>query len=376
MANRSSQVRRFCLSVGVALAGFALSNGADGKPPAPPPPVPPSSGTVFYTTNSFNGIWAMRSDGSGKMLLPHPYISSFDFENGNRNLRAPSRLVYGSDPFVDRIWVTLAYDEYTTPQGTEWRGALFAYKFVNVGGTLVARTCRITNLHPDYFVDAGRTGVPAWSNGGDMFVAFPALQIANSQRTLLRAWVTGAEIDAAIAAGTNIDLDATAFGTGKLEVVATTNDLNSEFVKSSWSPDGTRVACELLGSDVRRFFVRTIATGLEIQLGTTQTTSGIDWSPNGARIAFANNRSISTINPDGTGLATPYGTFIAADQFSHCYWSPDPNATQQLVFSRYKFQRKEWARHVERGLATGGSTVILTGDLPPEGYKYPIAWVP
>jgi hypothetical protein len=381
MFNRSSFTRSVRLAIGTAvLASLAASPVvAQKKPPAPPQPPPPSSGTIFFWENaSPSGLKAMRWDGSSKVLLP---VATAPFETSNLHQRTPSRLVYGPDPALDRIWLAFADTWDETPEGPQFRRELYAYKFVDVGqGTRVTRSCRITKLYPGYQVNNTDNGMPAWSNGGDSFISFPAWQFGSSQQLLLRAKVTSVEIDAAIAAGTNIDLDAAAFNAtesnpARLEVVATSH-VSSEFIFVSWSPLGDRVAYDLYDwsgpSNMHRFVIRTVATGAEIPLASLTSGGPIEWSPDGARIAFPNILSISTVNPDGTGLATPYPRTSNTDTYHRPYWSPD---STQLVFKRYRADRKTSSLHIERGLATGGSTAILTGDLPSNN-KWPIAWVP
>jgi hypothetical protein len=380
MASSSPRIQKFGVAFGAAMLGVCtFSLATAGKPPAPPT-VPPASGTIFiFDYSSPAGIKAMNPDGGNKVLLPPAAITPLT--NSNSPKCVPSRLGYGSDPARNRIWLAFAdIENFTYPEtgGIHARRELFAYKLVDVGGTIVTKTCQITNLYPEYRIDPSYNGNPAWSNGGDAFVAFPMRNGSNmsAPSMLVRAWVTGAQIDAAIAAGTNLNLDADAFTTGQFEVVATLSATNSEFEINTWSPDGNQVAYatnDWSSGSSTRYMVKTLGAGSTLEIASSTSSRGIEWSPDGSRIVFNSDRSISTISPDGSNLSTPFVGSSAGNLYHAIRWSPD---STQIVFAHVTYSRNKWNYQVKRSLATGGSTVVLTNDLPSEANKYPIAWVP
>jgi len=73
------------LAIGLLLCGLALAA-------KPAPVTPPTPGTIFY---SAGGLYGMQSNGTGTTLV-HPSA-----------LSAPSRLVYGDDPVLDRWWLAV-----------------------------------------------------------------------------------------------------------------------------------------------------------------------------------------------------------------------------------------------------------------------------
>jgi len=388
MSKSQKATRRTTFSVGAAVAALAVfvTVSFAGKPPAPPP-VPPASGTVFFLQN--NVIKAMRSDGTGKTALPTPILSLPPNDNSNPIYSRPSRLVYGSDPSWDRIWLAFAWLPPTiNPDGsTTGHRELFAIKYVlQPDGSRIVKTCRITTLEPAFYTNENPYSTPAWSNGGDSFISFEACRnlAPDYPCHVVRAWVTGAEIDAAIAAGVNIDLGPADVRTvdnpnGRVEIVASTNSIQQVPQLHTWSPSGDRVAYMVYDfsgpSYVYHVYVQTVAAGgppTEVFPGRVES---LEWQPGGNRLLISNgNISIIDLTPATPTLTMVFAASATSNEGFHpAFWSPDAS---QIVFLTSKLQGKTLYWQVERSLATGGSRIVLTSDLTPADRKPPLAWVP
>jgi Tol biopolymer transport system component len=97
---------------------------------------------------------------------------------------------------------------------------------------------------------------------------------------------------------------------------------------ADWSPDGTRVAfaaacaggCGSAGDPYHGIHVVDPATGQDRLVVHGEPRDGIDWSPDGSRIAYAEDGHIHTVNVDGSDPAVVPGTSGVAESPS---WSPD-----------------------------------------------------
>jgi hypothetical protein len=342
------------------------------------PPPPPPAGMIFFSYNS--QTIGMRADGSGKNVVFSPAL---------RGQAVPSSLVYGTNADRDRIWLAFAGTEGTNPDGSSYSGdELFAYKALVVDGQLTVRSTRITKLNPTYRPNPTVNSIPSWSNGGDLFISLKVVDLTppNYPTTLVRACVSGADINAALAAGVNLDLDASAFGTGVLEVVATTpTGFEQNLHHHGWSPDGTSVAFGMQAPDRSvddAVFVKNLTTGVTQEVFRAPWQgymSRLVWSPDGSKIAAAKNGSIHTFKPDGTGYAVPFQK-TSSIVYTAPAWSPD---STQLGFEIQKWAGGagggpgyKYNHYVARALATGGSQAILTSDLEELTGKSVYGWCP
>ena len=90
-----------------------------------------------------------------------------------------------------------------------------------------------------------------------------------------------------------------------------------------WSPDGRHIAISGYDRDQTdpgsTANVLTVQNpGSRVRLG--ETTAGPAWSPDSARLAFADGQDIYTVNPDGTGLER---IWTEENNINHLDWHPD-----------------------------------------------------
>jgi len=157
--------------------------------------------------------------------------------------------------------------------------------------------------------DAADDTEPAWSPDGRS-IAFVSTRIGGSNVYVMNADGTGV-----------VSLTGTAGG-----------------FEPSWSPDGTRIAfsrvVRLCNFDVclADIFVIPAAGGTGTDVTRSAEGQAYDpaWSPDGSRIAYAQDRQIYTIRPDGTGK-TRISRDPAAQDVAPI-WSPDG---LRLAFTRY-----------------------------------------
>jgi len=159
---------------------------------------------------------------------------------------------------------------------------------------------------------------------------------------------------------------------------------------ADWSPDGTRIAFSLTAStaqslgDVAGIHVFDVRTGVSTQLTSCVSPcslqSGLDWSPDGTRIAydeavnghcssawrFAGTCSIYTVELDGSNRTRlPTGSLTDPVNPS---WSPDGT---HIAFSAREEQ--DWFVHT---MAVDGSDVEELSTGLPSGDPSPPAWSP
>jgi Tol biopolymer transport system component len=108
---------------------------------------------------------------------------------------------------------------------------------------------------------------------------------------------------------------------------------------ADWSPDGTSVAfavacaggCGTAGDPYHGVHVVDLATGEDRLVVHGEPRSGIDWSPDGLRIAYVEDGVIHTVNADGSDPTIVPGTGAAESPS----WSPDGT---RIAYSAYPRQ--------------------------------------
>jgi Tol biopolymer transport system component len=93
----------------------------------------------------------------------------------------------------------------------------------------------------------------------------------------------------------------------------------------TWAPDGTRLAfISPFGEVPGLYVVSADATGLSRITRSEPETMEISWSPDGARILFAQGRNLYTITPEGTDLAQlTHNEDVKGLDIDGASWSPD-----------------------------------------------------
>ncbi len=98
----------------------------------------------------------------------------------------------------------------------------------------------------------------------------------------------------------------------------------------TWSPDGTEIAFSArVGNSLQLYAMRSDGSMLRTLYVSDRTSDGgITWSPDGTRVAFADsNRTIMTVNRDGTGLTSWSATH---EREAWPAWSPIPPAEDHI----------------------------------------------
>lgn len=304
------------------------------------------AGTIFYTDET--DAYAMRADGSGKVLTVIP---------GDLSNR-----VYGSDPTFDRWSLQVQQvDDYPTQGFGIYE--LFAVRPIDVGdGIIEYDTVQLTALYPDYYVVDPSNQVPRWSNDGeDSFVSFRAHEFGvdeNGKRFfvknhLFRLNVSGLDIHLATE-----DLKISALDQRLISVVSSTSPNAITFQQHDFSGDATKVA--YLEDDPGgswRLMVADLTAGTKTPLPVSPYQ--FEWSPTQDRLVFALG-GIKTCAADGGELQI---LLENTTQTSYAFpkWSPDG---QHLVYTRIRkkaFNADD--RFIERIPSSGGSPVLLSGDL-------------
>jgi hypothetical protein len=207
----------------------------------------------------------------------------------------------------------------------------------------------------------------------DSFVSFsggPTPSVAGSENAIYVAPVVW---DADGAPSLTSDFVATITGTF-------TNDGPELGPWFDWSPDGLSVVyvrwtSGLLDSEP-------LLSVAHIQTGNTTvlaiTSSPMEWSPDGTRIAVHldewSSSGIYTITPDSAKLVQVTSEGKSKNDFLPV-WSPD---SKYIAFGRQQTTTKggftTTTGDVYRVPAGGGSAVNLTGDMSYKGTKWPNAW--
>ena len=90
----------------------------------------------------------------------------------------------------------------------------------------------------------------------------------------------------------------------------------------SWSPDGSRIA--YVGDDNFIYLAQTDGSGSVKLPNAPEGIRDLDWSPDGARFVFAKNREIFTMDVDGSNLVKLISVAAGSEiAYSRPLWSPD-----------------------------------------------------
>jgi Tol biopolymer transport system component len=211
------------------------------------------------------------------------------------------------------FWLGLLSRDEVQPDGsTVGTVELYAFKRTLLpDGQAATRVCRITRFRPSYYGFGDLSSRPSWSNGGDRFISFLAYDVVGGTYYIFRAPVTGAQLDAAIAAGVNLDL--TPDDPSLERVVAIPGGFQG--YRHTWSPNDTLVAYSrsaVSGANADQVHVKDLTTGQTTQVfqgdHTYDRVRTLSWSPDGGRIAISWSQMIYTVAPNGLGL---FGVFPA-----------------------------------------------------------------
>lgn len=134
-----------------------------------------------------------------------------------------------------------------------------------------------------------------------------------------------------------------------------------EYGSPSWSPDGRRLAYDMLVDDRSQVFVAR-EDGSELRQLTTEGGSNPSWAPTGTGIAFQAERN----GVDGLYLVRPdaSGERLLAEGVPFAEWSPD---------GRWIAYTRKDGRELVRMPSTGGAAVVVARSRHP---IVDIAWQP
>jgi hypothetical protein len=380
---------RAVLVITVAAVGLALfapppaSAQKGGKPTEPPSP-----GTVLFEgplkigTESWSGAqWGMNADGSRKTIaFTHRFYSK----------PLPSALVYGTDPVLDRWWLTLEEVQPVVIGEFPAVYELFACRVDPEGNLqrvqLTALHPHVTISHPGFHPDVHFS----WSNDGmDSFVSFrgrtyglddaetpPELQDPSDDLVhIFRLNLSGADIQAAFEQYSDPKIGIDGFTTGMIQSVLEYGDvaypMGGTLAYHHWSPNSQRLTYVMPGE----LWVADCSSG-PVTHGDSETRKiwtecrFPQWSPDGGRIALGHDGSVWTVKPDGSGATLVLGK-TRSDSYAVPVWSPDSRQLA-VVYRRDKGLDPEY--FVARVAASGGTATVLTKEMEPSGEKRPTGW--
>ena len=284
-------------------------------------------GTSIFIISQEN-IWEAQADGSGvrRILDLNPPLET----GGNHDLSrfgfhmdlSPdgSRLVYSSCEYPAARPEEMMIRRYGIPDmpGVE-NEDLIGYELATINLETMEKQRLTRNNVVDHF--------PAWSPDGQR-VAY--LTNSSSPREESRDWFDSGEIHLAVMAPGSNQEPLQHEGWTRLDYLS----------PPVWSPDGRYIAISSydhplpqLGYDGKDIVIlhqdqtglKSTANVLTVQdpgsrtrLG--ETTAGPAWSPDSARLAFADGQDIYTVNPDGTGLER---IWTEENHINHLDWHPD-----------------------------------------------------
>lgn len=338
--------------IGFLLCGFTLA----AKPV--PPPQPPTPGTIFYNAGGL--LYGMQSDGTGTTPV-HTSV-----------LPAPSSLVYGDDPVLDRWWLAILEIPGEQYPGFDInRRELFAIRPYWENGEPQFEQVQVSNLFPFFNPQWAQ-----WSNGGDSFISMVVAEVATVTRRLVHIDVSGADIEASAALG--ID---PLVGPEGMEFILSGPSYETNFLHD-WDPSGTRVVYVVnvtypAATAENHFFVHDLVTGLHRRIfALGQFADSPRWSPDGSRILYEGSAggSLVLINPEND-LDAPGGlqdwTVFKQQTWKKFYdwaaWSPDGS---QLIYSILEIKGFSRTRTTVRAALADGREVNLG-----LGSVMPVAWV-
>lgn len=141
----------------------------------------------------------------------------------------------------------------------------------------------------------------------------------------------------------------------------------------AWSPDGARIAFASDRTGTWEIFLMNADGSDQVQLTATGSSSGPAWSPDGTRIAFTSyrdgNGEIYVINVDGTGLQNLTNDPLQDD--AGPAWSPDGT---KIAFSKGPYVVGEEGSKIFLMNADGSDQRLLTAD--PSVTDVSPAWSP
>ena len=364
------RLRLFFILIAVALVAslLGLSPSRSAPPHGGGGSVPP--GKILYTYN--NQTWQMNGDGSGKSTVSLSAVPSRDTYSGHR-------------------WSILMSngEVWATPNNVDFLQITNLQQYDNGDGTI---TCVILN--------DGTGARLSWSNGGDSFISVKGIHwvqdaslpvpppggdadMSDLYLAIYRLDVSALELEARYQS----QLPGPAFDiTLAVPVITEPFGYEENFTEHQWSPDGTKIAykwrnnfedfgpADLWVADVGpgvTLPVNALTDGVRIVNIATNRIDFPQWSPPGAaeqRIAFRySNGDLRTVRPDGTGLTT-----VANVGYGPSFWSPDGNHFVYRKMVQKTFTKREYFLY--RIGASGGTSVLLTGDLNKELDKGLLGW--
>lgn len=357
-----------------------------GKPADPPPP-----GTILLdvtidagTPDWYQEQWGMKSDGTGKKAA---FWHTFQ---ANSSRAVPSSLVYGTDPILDRLWLTVGDVPYTRADGTVRLVRELLASRLDVNGKLW--TVQLTALYPHITLPVNQYSI-SWSNDGkDTFISFKGRSfgqdtaetptgerdLTDDQTHVFRLNISGADIEQAFELGIDPKFGVVDFADGWIESVLDVDSIYEGAIETHhWSPDGKKVVYYMIDG----LWVATLTSGGAVKHGSNATfhlwqdvehaAVSPQWSPDGQRIAFGRAGRIRTIKPDGTGSALVLD-MTRTDSYGAPHWSPDSG---HLVVQHVRSKAWGSEHYISRVPAAGGTVTILTTGMDTSVNKVPTAWV-
>jgi len=154
---------------------------------------------------------------------------------------------------------------------------------------------------------------------------------------------------------------------------APTVSMGTDVGSHDWSPHASHmVLTEVYHGTTTALWIADLSTGGVTSIGSTSNPSAAVWSPDGSKIAFAENQDLCTIAPDGSGKKTIVSHKLDLDlTHGDPEWSPD---SANLVYRRTKplFQGRS---DIWRAKADGKAATNLTGDIDTQATPaFPLGW--